>query len=54
MPKLEREKYLLTLNDTQRLALLFTLSNHLKRGDFISYEGFKQILMSYHPKEKRG
>lgn len=52
MTKLEREKYLLALNDAQRIAFLFTLSNFLRGTDAISKEEFEEILRLYQPKEK--
>ncbi len=54
MTKLEREKYLLALNDAQRLALLLSLSNHIKGTTTVSPEEFEWILTSYHPMGKRG
>lgn len=54
MTKLEREKYLLSLNEAQRIALLLALSNHLKGTDNVSPEYFEWMLTSYRPKEKRG
>jgi len=54
MTKLEREKYLLALNDRQRLALLFTLSNHLKYTDSVSLEEFERMVMAYHTADGHG
>lgn len=51
MTKVEREKYLLALNSTQRLALLFTLSNRIKGGDTITIERFDDMIVAYRPKE---
>jgi hypothetical protein len=51
MTNLEREKYLLALNDAQRLALLFALSKNLWRSETISLERFEEILTAYHIKE---
>ena len=52
MTKLEREKYLLALNDGQRLALLLTLSNHLRNNGAMSLEIFEGMITAYRTKEK--
>jgi hypothetical protein len=48
MTKLEREKYLLALNDAQRLALLLTIGNVLKHTDLLTRAMFEETLLSYH------
>jgi hypothetical protein len=53
MTKLEREKYLLALNDAQRLALLFTLSNQLYCTGNVSYKEFEGMITAYRTKEER-
>jgi hypothetical protein len=52
MTKLEREKFLLSLNSAQRLAMLFTLSNFLQGIRLMSPSQFEDILRAYHPIEK--
>ncbi len=52
MTKFQREKYLLALNDGQRLALLFTLSNELRSTDVVSLEKFEGMMTAYRPKEE--
>ena len=52
MTKLEREKYLLALNEAQRLALLLTISNFFLHTNTFSSGEFEDLLRSYHPMEK--
>jgi len=63
MTKLERELYLLALNNPQRLALLLSVANHLRYFKFVSDEEFDDKLTSYRietesrdggPKKRRG
>lgn len=53
MTKLEREKYLLALNEAQRLAFLLTISNLFLHTNTFSSNEFEEILRSYHPMEKK-
>lgn len=53
MTKLEVEKYLLALNDGQRLALLLALFNQVKSIGLISLEKFEGMITAYQPITRR-